>query len=581
MNTPTNLADLLKSDFNIFLHYVWKHVLQLPKPTRVQIDIASFLATGPNRRVIQGYRGLGKSFITCAYVVWSLWRDPQKTVLIVSAGESGAADNANLIKAIILHEAGEGLWSHLRPGREQRSSTLAFDVGLALSNKQPSVKCLGITGQLPGNRADILIGDDVENIRNSATEDQRDKLRHATSEFGKIIKPTEDAEIIYLGTPQTEESIYNDLPKRGYTLRVWTGRYPLRAKIASYGDTLAPMLLADIEANPGLCDPTGLSTLGGLPTDPARFTDQKLLASELDGTAAEFMLQMMLDTTMSDAERFPLKTSDLIVMDVDRDRAPVALAYASSDDKQIRDPAMPNFGFTGDRFYAPFNVSEHWADYTGSVMHIDPAGTGADETAYVVTKFLNGRIFVTAWGGITDGASDATLNQLADLAKQHGVNKVVVEDNFGDGMYRQLLSPVLTKRFSKWRCGLEGVKVHGQKEKRVIGSLEPVIRRHRLVIDREVIRVDLRSDRVRSGIYQLTHMTSQRGALKHDDRIDVLAQAVEHWKTHMAVDEEKAEAEHLKKLDREWEKRYFADTPIAHLLNKTGRTRAAGRPWGR
>lgn len=540
------------------------------------------MAGGPNRRAIEGYRGLGKSFITCAYVVWQLWRDPQKKVLIVSAGEQGAVNNANLIKAIIEHEAGTAYWAHLRPRRDQRSSTLAFDVGPARPNRQPSVSCLGITGQLAGNRADILIADDVENQRNSATEDQRDKLRHATSEFGKILTPKTDAEIIYLGTPQTEESIYNDLTKRGYTLRVWTSRYPLRSKLASYGGTLSPMLAADIEANPKLCDPTGLSTLGGAPTDPARFTDQKLLESELDGTAAEFMLQMMLDTTMSDAERFPLKTSDLIVMDVDRDRAPVAISYASDDAKQIRDPGFHNFGFTGDRFYSPFNVSEHWADYTGSVMHIDPSGAGADETAYVVTKFLNGRIFVTAWGGFTDGVAIETHEKLADIAKEHRVKVVVIENNYGGGSWQMVLTPILQSRFSsKWRCGIDGIMVSGQKEKRIIGALEPAIRRHRLVFDRDVVKRDLTSDRVRSGMFQMTHMTSQRGALKHDDRIDVLAQAVEYWKAYMAVDDERAEAEHLKKLDREFEKKWFEGTPIAQLLNKKGRTRAPGRPWGR
>jgi len=576
--TPS-LRDVLRQSFIAFVRYVWKFVLGLPKPTRIQEDIARYLETGPSRRAIEALRGIGKSFITCSYSVWRLWLDPQKTVLIVSAGESGAADNANLIKSIIFHEAGDGLWDELRPRRDQRSSTLAFDVGPALSNKQPSVKCLGITGQLAGNRADIIIADDVENQRNSATEDQRDKLRHATSEFGKIIKPLDSSEIIYLGTPQTEESIYNDLTKRGYEIRIWPARYPLKSKLANYGDSLAPMLRADIEKWGTLCEPTGLSLLGGAPTDPDRFTDAKLLESEMDGTAGEFMLQMMLDTTLSDAERFPLKTSDLIVMNVDKHRAPVALAYTSADDKQIKDPMLPNVGFTGDRFFSPFNVSEHWAEYTGSVMHIDPAGTGADETAYVVTKFLNGKVFVTAWGGIAgDGGSPETHAKLAAIAADHEVRSVIVEDNFSDGMFRRLLTPVvLAKHTTKWRCGVDGVKVHGMKEKRIIGALEPVMKQHRLVIDREVLKLDLAMhDRVKSGVFQMTHMTAQRGALKHDDRIDVLALAVEYWKQHMAVDAAQAEAEHRKKLDREFEKRFFEGTAISPLLNK-GRRRGAGR----
>ncbi|MCK6103335.1 phage terminase large subunit [Brevundimonas sp. EYE_349] len=370
------------------------------------------------------------------------------------------------------------------------------------------------------------------------------------------------------------------LPSRGYDVRIWPARYPLKSKLPNYGDHLAPLLRADIEKCGTLCDPTGLSLLGGAPTDPDRFTDAKLLESEMDGTAAEFMLQMMLDTSLSDAERFPLKTSDLIVMNVDKSRAPVALSYTSADDKQIKDAMLPNVGFTGDRFFSPFNVSEHWADYTGAVMHIDPSGTGADETAYVVTKFLNGKVFVTKWGGVAgDGGSPETLSKLATIAAEQEVRAVIVEDNFSDGMFRRLLTPVLiAKHTSKWRCGIDGVKVHGMKEKRIVGALEPVMKQHRLVIDREVLKLDLAvADRIKSGVFQMTHMTAQRGALKHDDRIDVLALAVEYWKQHMAIDAAQAEADHRKKLDREFEKRFFAGTAISPLLNKTGRQRGAGR----
>ena len=364
---------------------------------------------------IQALRGIGKSFLTCAYVVWRLWKDPKKTVLIVSAGETGAADNASLIKGIIYHEAGDKLWGSLRPGRDQKSSTLAFDVGGKGADKQPSVKCIGITGQLPGNRADIIIGDDVENPRNSWTEDQRDKLRHLFGEFSNIIKPLDTSEIIVLGTPQTAESIYNGLPVRGYTVRIWTARYPLADKLANYGSALAPMLLADIERDPKLCEPCGLSKLGGVPTDPDRFTDAKLIENELDGTAAEFMLQMMLDVTLSDAERYPLKTSDLIVMDVDPRRGPVSMAWTSAPDYQIKD--VENVGWSGDRLYRPFNISELWADFTGAVMHIDPSGSGKDETAYVVTKFLGTRIYVRKWGGFVEGTSTETLTKLAEIAR--------------------------------------------------------------------------------------------------------------------------------------------------------------------
>lgn len=565
MNQPTygSYADILKDNFDVFLAHLWKNVLTLPPPTRVQLDIAKFLASGPNLRIIEGYRGVGKSFLTCAYVVWKLWRNPQAKVLIVSAGEAAAIKNANLVRSIIYHPEGDGMWGELRSKDGQRTSVLSFDVGPALPDRQPSVFCVGIGGQLPNNRADIIIADDVEIQRNSETEDQRDKLRGLTSEFGKILKPLEDAEIIYLGTPQTQDSIYGSLPARGYTRRVWTARYPRRDKLGAYGDTLAPMLLADIANDNTLCDVVGLSQLGGAPTDPARFNDKQLWQRELDDTASNWSLHYMLDTSLSDAERYPLKCSDLMVMDVDPVRAPVALSYGSSANLQHE---LTCFGFPGDRFYRPFNVSDQWSDYTGSAMHIDPSGSGQDETAYVVTKFLEGRIYVTRWGGLKDGTADDALLKLATIAKEEKVNLVTVEDNWGDGMYRKLLTPILAQMHP---CNLEGVKVKGQKEKRIIGALEPLMKQHRLIFDINVIREDIKADAVNRGIFQMTHMTAARGALKHDDRIDVLALAADYWKAQMDADVEKAEAKHRERNRL---------TPMGnrqHLLNRPGR--AQGR----
>lgn len=568
-------ADHLRGNFRLFIRHVWKFVLHLPPPTRVQDDIALFLETGANLRAVEGYRGVGKSFLTCAKVVWDLWNDPQHRIVIVSATASAAEKNANLIKQIIHHDSGDDLWADLRPREGQKTSVKAFDVGPALPDRQPSVSCVGIGGQLPNNRATILIADDVEIPNNSMTEDMRDKLRLATSEFTKIIKP--GCQIIYLGTPQSQESIYADLPDRGYEVRVWPARYPLASKVANYGETLAPMLRLEIEANPALCV-SPHSKLGGQPTDPARFDDVALRVSEMDATAGNWMLHMMLDTALSDEERYPLKTRDLIVMDVDKDRAPVAMAYASDTEKQITDLVSP--GFTGDRFFKPLNVSEHWAPYTGAVMHVDPSGQGADETGYVVTKYLEGRIFILEWGGLQDGLSEETHTFLAERARHFEVKEVIFEDNFGDTTPRLLMTPVLHRKFTQtWRCGISGFKVKGQKEKRIVGSIEPALKQHRIVMAKDVIRAQEKAGTAQNGLYQMTRMTVARGALKHDDRIDVLAMAVEHWKAFMTADVAKSEERAREKARQEFEKRFFDKTPMGRMVEQV--RRGIGRPNGR
>ena len=48
-------------------------------------------------------------------------------------------------------------------------------------------------------------------------------------------------------------------------------------------------------------------TIVGEPTDPARFSDFDLLEREASYGRLGFALQFMLDTRLSDAERYPLK----------------------------------------------------------------------------------------------------------------------------------------------------------------------------------------------------------------------------------------------------------------------------------
>ena len=157
----------MKADFCLFLMVLWR-ALNLPKPTRCQLDMARKLSAGDNRRfILQAFRGIGKSFITCAFVVWKLWNNPQLKFMIVSASKERADANSIFIKRII------GLLpflEHLKPQATQRDSVISFDVGPAKPDHSPSVKSVGITGQLTGSRADILIADDVEVPNNSATQ---------------------------------------------------------------------------------------------------------------------------------------------------------------------------------------------------------------------------------------------------------------------------------------------------------------------------------------------------------------------------------------------------------------------------
>jgi hypothetical protein len=355
-------------------------------------------------------------------------------------------------------------------------------------------------------------------------------------------------------------------------MRLWPSRYPLKGKETLY-EFLAPLLKADMEADPALREPRFGSTLGGAPTDPARFDEADLMERETEWGQAGFQLQFMLDTSLTDQNKFPLKTQDLIVMDVDPERAPIHVACGRSPKQMLRE--LDNVGFDGDRFYGPMTVSEEWTPYAGSMMEIDPSGSGTDETAYAVTRFLAGRIWLSRWGGYLDGHSEETLRALAEIAVDERVPLVRVEGNFGDGMFARLLETEL--RRAGYKGAVEVHKVHGAKEGRIIGHLQPVLRNHRLVVDTNVVKEDLEiltkaGSKVGkfalleySGLYQLTHLANQRGSIRKDDRIDVLSNAAAYWLEHMALDSQKAEADEKRKQDED-----FARLVAATQISGTG-----------
>ena len=520
-----NEKDIEKlKDFRNFLYIVWKH-LALPDPTPVQYDMAEFIQNCPRRSIIEAFRGVGKSYITAAFVVHQLLLDPQKKFMVVSASKQRADDFSTFTQRLILELP---MCQHLIATSEQRWSKIAFDVRPALASGSPSVKSVGITGQLTGSRADIIIADDIEVPNNSMTQMMREKLSEAVKEFDAVLKP--EGKILYLGTPQCEMSLYNTLTERGYQMRVWPARYPSVEKAEkAYGSRLAPMLYNAMGKND--------ESLEGQPVDPKRFDDTDLLERELSYGRSGFALQFMLDTSMADTDRYPLKLSDLMVMSVDRDQAPEKLVYGVM--KPLKD--LPNVGLSGDKFFAPEVSVGAYVDFNGSVMVIDPSGRGQDETAYAVVKMLNGFLYVSACSGVAGGYSDDTLVKLCKIAKEHKVNAMLIESNFGDGMFTELIKPFVKKIYP---VSIEEVRHSKQKELRIIDTLEPVMNQHRLIFDPKVIQQDFDSvqhhppEKAQRYMltYQMTRITKQRGALAHDDRLDALAMGVAYWVEQMASD---------------------------------------------
>ena len=517
-------------NFKNFLYLCWKF-LNLPEPTPIQYDIADYLQSNERRLVIEAFRGVGKSWITSAFVCHQLLLNPQRNILVVSASKNRADDFSTFTQRLINEMP---ILQHLIPRDDQRHSKISFDVAPALASHAPSVKSMGITGQLTGSRADLIIADDVESANNSQTQLMRDRLSETVKEFDAIIKP-DVGRIIFLGTPQTEMSLYNTLEERGFKTKIWTALYPTKEQTIGYGSKLSKII-------------SNITDKEGKPTDPQRFDDVDLLERLSSYGRSGFNLQFMLDTTMSDSNRYPLKLNDLIVASgcTTWDKAPAQIQWASGT-QQLKgiDPEIPNVGLKGDYYVAPLHLSDEYAPFEGVAMSIDPAGRGEDKTAYAVLKMLHGVLYLTDIGALDGGYSDSTLEELSSIAKRNKVNNVVIESNFGDGMATALLKPVMAKIHP---CQIEEVRHNIQKEKRIIDTLEPIMNGHRLVVDENTIKEDFKLEPNHQLFRQLTRITRDRGALRHDDQIDALAIAANYWVERMDRDQTLSYQQHKDEL---------------------------------
>ena len=552
-----NSLVLLQQDFKLFLQALWAE-LHLPSPTRAQYAIADYLQNGPKRLQVQAFRGVGKSWITGAFVLWTLFNDAERKVMIISASKERADNMSIFLQKLIIDTP----WlKHLQPkSDDSRWSRISFDVNCS-PHQAPSVKSVGITGQLTGSRADLMILDDVEVPGNSLTEFMREKLLQLCTEAESILTPKSDSRIMYLGTPQTTFTIYRRLAERNYRPLVWPARYPRQDKLSKYEGILAPEIQEDVD----------MGAEEWAPTDD-RFTDEDLIEREASMGRSNFMLQFQLDTTLSDAQKFPLKMADLIVTSVNPNTAPENIIWCSDPSKVIRD--APTVGLPGDYFYSPMQLVGEWSSYDETICSVDPSGRGTDETAAAFLSQRNGLIYLHEMSAYRDGYSDSTLLDILSKCRDYGVTSLVIETNFGDGIVGELFKKHLIN--TKQNIDIEEVRANVRKEDRIIDSLEPVLNQHRLIIDRGVIEWDYASNQDSPAeerllymlFYQMSRMCRDKRAVKHDDRLDCLAQGVKYFTDALSISAQ--DQIRLRKAE-EWEHTLaeFLDNPQAsanHLV---------------
>lgn len=493
----------LYNSFHCFVHYSFAY-LNLPAPSRAQIELAEFISNRANmHRMLQCLRGLSKSLNAELYTVWRLLNDPDEHILVMSATGTRAVNFTQFVQKLLgLLPVCNGMQPR---HNKERTSGQSFDIAGAAPSDSPSVYAVGIGNQIAGMRATLVIYDDIETAQNASSAVQRDKIDHFASEAANLLMAGHD-ESITLCTPHSMDSIYIDwINSKGFKPFIIPAEYPEDTTL--YGGHLAPYIIARLDSNPELV---------GQHVDE-RFTPDVLANKRMKIGKSQYKLQYMLDVSASDELKHPLKLSDLIVMDIDMEDAPIKVSPSTMRENLVM---IKHNGFTTDRLYSPAFISDQRANYSYRVMSIDPSGRGADETGIAIGFSLSGKIFLKKCTGIKGGYEYETLSQMAEMCKDYNIDYLVIENNFGDGALEKMIEPHINRVSPKTE--IRGVRSSGQKEKRIIHALEPILNQRKLVIDKRVLDDDLLANIVNSLTYQLTRITEEPKSLRHDDRLDAL-----------------------------------------------------------
>lgn len=511
----------LIDNFFIFYVYTFAH-LGLPAPTRMQLEIANYIANRGNpHRLVWSPRGISKSMTSQIYVVWRLLNDPDEHILVLSQSSTRAKSYTQFVKKLLKLLP---ITRNMSPRNNiERTSSESFDVAGATASDSPSIYASGVGNSIAGMRASLLIIDDVETHITVQSLALIERTQHGVNEAHNLLMSGKD-ESITLATPHSQNSMYLKWLDAGTHAFICPSRYPEDESI--YMGFLAPFVKERLDKD---------KSLVGKAIDE-RLNNDFLRAKELKIGKSNFKLQYQCDVSEADDLKHPLKLSDMIVTDVEDDDAPLKITYSSMPDKLLF--GVKHNGFKKDKFYQPQYISSDRSKYDRKILSVDPSGKGKDEVGLALIYMLNTRIFIKKITGISGGGyEDSVMENIATLCDTHGVDTVLVESNYGGGAFESMLRPFMKMIAPK--TAIDYITVKGQKEVRIIDTLEPLLNQHRIVIDKDTLDKDNEALTVNSFTYQLSHITKERDCLKHDDRLDALANGCLYLLEDLVVDENK------------------------------------------
>jgi len=141
----------------------------------IHCELQRFLTASP-KALVELPRDHGKSVQMCARVLWELGRNPALRVKIVCANEAIAEERGRFLRRMIAGNASlRKVFPRLKPG--QPWAETRFTIVRPAEVIGPSVTTLGVGAGLTGTRADLLVCDDIVDVKSLTSAAERARVK--------------------------------------------------------------------------------------------------------------------------------------------------------------------------------------------------------------------------------------------------------------------------------------------------------------------------------------------------------------------------------------------------------------------
>lgn len=201
---------MAKADFSMFVA-LWNRQQGQNTP-QLHFRMAGWLQEAwekkRTRLLLQAFRSSGKSTVCGLFAAWLLYRQADLRILVLAADLMLARKMVRNVKRIIERHP---LTCHLKPERADQWGADRFTVNRPRELRDPSMLAKGISANITGSRADIIICDDVEVPNTCDSADKRADLRERLAEISYVLVP--GGTQLYIGTPHSYYTIYAEKPR--------------------------------------------------------------------------------------------------------------------------------------------------------------------------------------------------------------------------------------------------------------------------------------------------------------------------------------------------------------------------------